>query len=148
MDSIPKLTPLPLRCRYSSIQNSHLTEAVRSEIAVTQQALQKAVTITDDQMLRLTGMSKTLENESGIDTRIDGAIYAELVRRLDEERKAAVATKGMLNELLSRFQGENAGQANLTSQGHSVHATFGANNLGLQSGVIHGGVYSAHFGSK
>ena len=96
----------------------------------------------------MTEMSKKLENRSGIDTRIDGTTYAELVRRLDAERKAAQATKGMLKELSSRLQGDNVGQKSATPQDHSDNTTFGANNSGLQSKVIHSGVHGAHFGGR
>ncbi|KAJ4381482.1 hypothetical protein N0V86_002841 [Didymella sp. IMI 355093] len=79
-----------------SLQNLQVTDELKSEIEATQLALQRAVVMTDDEARRLNNTSQEMAGTSSIDTRIDGETYAELVKRLEDDRKAAEATKMML----------------------------------------------------
>jgi hypothetical protein len=132
--------------RHSSLQNLQLTEELKSEIEITELALQRAVVMTDDEARRLNNTSQEIAETSSIDTRIDGETYAELVKRLEDDRKAAEATKTMLMDLVSKLSRATAEGVGATSQDHSSQSTSGNHDSGLQSRVIKGGVHGAHFG--
>ena len=61
-------------------------------------------------------MSRELTKTSGIETRIDGDTFAELSKKLEDDRKAAEATKRMLLELIFNLPAATAGVAGATSQ--------------------------------
>lgn len=90
-----------------------------TEIELTKLALERAVAMTGEEARRLGNMSQELTKASGIDTRIDGDTYVELVKKLDDDRKAAEATKSLLVELVSKVPGANAAGADATSQDSS-----------------------------
>lgn len=133
------------KSRHVSLQNLKLSKDRRTEIELTQLALQRATVMTGDEVWRLGNMSQELMKTSGIDVRIDGDNYAELSKKLDDDRKAAEATKAMLMELVSKLPGTSAAGAGATYQDHSGQTTFGDYNSGLQSRVFNGGVHGAQF---
>ncbi|KAF9700383.1 hypothetical protein EKO04_001696 [Ascochyta lentis] len=125
---------------YSSIRNSQATADIQSAVFETQKTLQSAAGFSDNQATRLAVTLQQLQLDSGIDTRIDGTSYTELVTRLEEECKAAEATRTLLNRLYAKTHEEAIAKAIAESQNHSTHATSGDNNTGFQSEVVNDGV--------
>lgn len=60
-------------------------------------------------------MAEELVKTSGIDTRFDGDTYAELMRRLLADRKAAEAAKTLLMQLVSHLPAAASGIAGAIS---------------------------------
>lgn len=134
--------------RHVALQKLKLSKDRKTEIELTQLALQRATVMTGDEVWRLGNISQELMKTSGIDVRIDGDDYAELAKKLDDDRKAAEATKAMLMELVSNLPGTSAAGAGATYQDHCGQITFGDYNSGLQSRVINGGVHGGQFGGR
>ena len=114
-----------------------MTEDVNTKILATQETLQKAVTSTDNKVLRPKDMAKGLRQEYDIESPIGVMACRELIGRLAEDCKAAVTTKKPLEHLILRLENEKSIQEGTALRGHSI-----------QSGVVDGGVHGAHFGIK
>jgi hypothetical protein len=72
-----------------------------------------------------------------------------VLRQLEEERKAATATRKLLDELLAMTQEEAVTNACVKHQsGGSITVNFGDNNSGFQAGRIDGGVSRISFGGS
>lgn len=71
--------------------------------------------MASDELTKLACISDEIARSNGIDMRIDGMTYAELVRRLDDDRTAVQATKAMLLELLSNVPGATTHSSHLQS---------------------------------
>lgn len=71
---------------------------------------------------------------------------AEALQQLEQERKALNASRRLLDALLSKAQEDAVARAALDHAGGPTNVSFGNNNSGFQSGVVHGGVRGLTFG--
>ncbi|KAF1974571.1 hypothetical protein BU23DRAFT_504989 [Bimuria novae-zelandiae CBS 107.79] len=137
---------------YSSVRHSHITEDIKKTISEKQEEVKSAITATDKQLIILDNKLEELNLSS------DDGVVAEpnedktkALQQYEEERKAIVASRRLLDELLSRAQEEAVAKAAAKGQASSTtvgSVTFGNQNSGLQTGVINGGVHGAIFGRK
>jgi TolA-binding protein len=135
--------------RYSSVRHSHITEDIKKTICTTQAEVNCAIITTDKQLVVLENKLEEL-NLSSDDEEVSGPQEGkvEALRQLEEERKAAIASRRLLDELLSKAQEEAVAKVAAKNQGNSTTVTFGNQNTGFQAGVINGGVTGTSFGGK
>lgn len=82
-------------------------------------ALRRAVDVSNDEAWRLEAMSQELTKTSSIEIRIDSDTFADLSKKLEDDRKAAEGTKRMLLVLIFNLSAATGGAAGATSQDHS-----------------------------
>jgi TolA-binding protein len=135
--------------RYSSVRHSHITEDIKKIICTTQDEVKGAIITTDKQLVvlesKLEELNLSSDDEEAAEPK-EGK--TEALRQLEEERKAAIASRRLLDELLSKAQEEAVAKVAAKNQGNSTTVTFGNQNTGFQAGVINGGVTGTSFGRK
>lgn len=134
---------------YSSVRHSHITEDIRKTISTKQDEVKGAITATDKQLIVLENKLEELylssdDEETARPT--EGKV--EALRQFEEERKAIVASRRLLDELLSRAQEEAVAKAAVNNPSSSTTVTFGNQNSGFQAGVVNGGVHGGSFGAR
>lgn len=95
---------------------------------------------TDKQLIvlenRVEEMNLSDEDEE-VATSAEGK--TEVLRQLEEELEGVKASQKLLNELLSKSQEDAVAKA-AGSQNSSTTVTFGAQNSGVQAGIMNGGI--------
>jgi hypothetical protein len=89
--------------RYSSVRHSHIIEDIKKSISTKQEEVKGAITATDKQLIVLENKLEELNLSSDDEeTAEPNEGKAEALRQFEEERKAIVASRRLLDELLSR----------------------------------------------
>ncbi|KAF2008321.1 hypothetical protein BU24DRAFT_429464 [Aaosphaeria arxii CBS 175.79] len=137
---------------YSSVRHSHITEDIKKTISEKQEEVKSAITATDRQLIVLDNKLEELGLSSDDEVAVGpDEDKAKALQQYEEERKAIVASRRLLDELLSRAQEEAVAKAAAKGQVGSTtvgSVTFGNQNSGLQTGVINGGVHGTMFGGN
>lgn len=135
--------------RYSTVRNSHITEEIKKSISTKRDEVKGAITTADKQLVILENKLEEMnlsDGAQGAATAAEGK--AQALRQLEEEHKALVASRKLLDELLSQSQEATVAKAGLGNPGGSSTITLGDQNLGFQAGIINGGVSGTSFGGK
>jgi nitric oxide reductase activation protein len=114
-----------------------------------QTEMKGAITTTDKQLVVLENRLEELnlsDDDQEEARSADGK--DEMLRQLEEERKALNASQKLLDDLLAKSQEEAVAKAAAGNQNNSTTITFGNQNSGFQSGIINGGVSGISFGGK
>jgi hypothetical protein len=142
-------TVVSIATLYSSVRHSHITEEIKRTISTKQTEVKSAITTADRQLVVLESRLEELnlssdDEEAGEPSEGRG----EVLRQLEEERRALQVSQKLLDELLSKSQEEAVAKAAAGSQANSTTVTFGNNNSGFQAGSISGGISGMTFGGK
>jgi flavin-dependent dehydrogenase len=138
--------------RYSSVRHSHITEDIKKTISANQEEVKGAIATTDKQLIVLENKLEELNlssDDEDTDEPVEGK--AEALRQYEEERKAIIISRKLLDELLAKAQEEAVAKAAAQNRVNSTtvgNVTFGNQNSGQQAGVINGGVHGAVFGGR
>lgn len=134
------------------MRHRHITEDIKKTISEKQEEVKDVISTTDKQLIvlddKLEELSLSSDGENADEPAED---KAKALLQYQEERKAIVASRKLLDELLDRAQEEAVAKAAAKDQASSTtlgNVTFGNQNSGIQTGVLHGGIHGAVFGKR
>lgn len=113
-----------------------------------QTEVKSVITTTDKQLADLESKFDDLNLSSDKEAAYLAGGKVQLLRQLEEERKALNVSKKVLDELLFRAQDGAIMEAAAGHQGGLTTATFGNDISGFQAAVIHGNVSGLNIGAK
>lgn len=138
-----------LRCRYSSLHHTQITEEVKKTISTKQAEISRAISATDRQVAEVESTLRELDLTAANPERVQNTEDKDnAIEQIEVERAGLDSSQKLLQQLLSMTAEEAITKAASKAQAGSTTVTFGNQNSGVQIGVSHAPISGIYFGGK
>jgi hypothetical protein len=147
LDSVDRDTDATVY-RYSSFHQSHVTEENQRAVSERRADIEDAIVVSDEDLAEVQTTLEQLQlaGANGEAFGKEGQTDKNAVKQVEEEHKALLATKKILEGLLPKTEEQAIKDAGEQAPQQSIQVTFGDNNRGSQIGVNNAPIHDMHFG--